>query len=607
MATIIQFDAGPSMQSCTARTSDLRRAVQDLRGELGAAAQAAAHTANTARGLQNAFTGAAKPLTESLNPALQALQDTTGQLGATSKATASGLAGVSRAASTAARTTAKAVRGLAAFDEIQRLPAAAASGSSGGSGGSSKKSGGKDTEQDKAKQPLALLEQLRRAVAAFWEDIKQLYAPAIAAWQAAWAQIQQAALSVWDKLYMAFVRLWEYGLKPLAQYLAGTFLPGVVNSFSQAFAPIVGGVLSTALALAANGVIRLADIARQAVNTVIRPALELVLQVWQGVMQAVQAAWATYGRPVLDGLEQAVRGLGQLVTQVWSGLVQPVLQNLIEQASLLWDQSLQPLFNDLGMALGAVASMLLQVWNEVLMPLLNWAVSAFMPAIASLCQTIGAAVMGVAGVVAGAADAVLLALRGVADFVSNALRGQWDDAWNGMAATISAVWSRITSTVGDAVNTLKGLVQGLADAITAAIQGAASLSDGLGGGYSGYKVGRSSYAVSPYGVAPSLGGAALTVPALARGAVIPPNREFLAVLGDQRSGTNIEAPLSTIQEAVAAVMQDVQDGELAALQQVTDTLRQILEAVYGIRVGDEVIGRAAQRYQLRQTVITGGY
>ncbi len=41
------------------------------------------------------------------------------------------------------------------------------------------------------------------------------------------------------------------------------------------------------------------------------------------------------------------------------------------------------------------------------------------------------------------------------------------------------------------------------------------------------------------------------IPALARGAVIPPNREFLAVLGDQRSGTNIEAPTSEIEAAVA--------------------------------------------------------
>ncbi|MBD8945721.1 MAG: hypothetical protein EGR97_00105, partial [Clostridiales bacterium] len=38
------------------------------------------------------------------------------------------------------------------------------------------------------------------------------------------------------------------------------------------------------------------------------------------------------------------------------------------------------------------------------------------------------------------------------------------------------------------------------------------------------------------------------------GAVIPPNKEFLAVLGDQKSGTNVEAPLSTIKQAVAEAM-----------------------------------------------------
>lgn len=44
------------------------------------------------------------------------------------------------------------------------------------------------------------------------------------------------------------------------------------------------------------------------------------------------------------------------------------------------------------------------------------------------------------------------------------------------------------------------------------------------------------------------------IPALASGAVIPPNRKFLAVLGDQKSGTNVEAPLSTIKQAVMEAM-----------------------------------------------------
>ena len=40
------------------------------------------------------------------------------------------------------------------------------------------------------------------------------------------------------------------------------------------------------------------------------------------------------------------------------------------------------------------------------------------------------------------------------------------------------------------------------------------------------------------------------IPYLASGAVIPPNKEFLAVLGDQKSGNNIEAPESLIRRIV---------------------------------------------------------
>lgn len=46
----------------------------------------------------------------------------------------------------------------------------------------------------------------------------------------------------------------------------------------------------------------------------------------------------------------------------------------------------------------------------------------------------------------------------------------------------------------------------------------------------------------------------MRVPALANGAVIPPNAPFMAMLGDQRHGTNIEAPLDTIKQAVREVV-----------------------------------------------------
>lgn len=52
------------------------------------------------------------------------------------------------------------------------------------------------------------------------------------------------------------------------------------------------------------------------------------------------------------------------------------------------------------------------------------------------------------------------------------------------------------------------------------------------------------------------------IPYLAQGAVIPPNREFLAVLGDQHTGTNIEAPLETIKQALAEVMGQYGGGDI---------------------------------------------
>lgn len=50
--------------------------------------------------------------------------------------------------------------------------------------------------------------------------------------------------------------------------------------------------------------------------------------------------------------------------------------------------------------------------------------------------------------------------------------------------------------------------------------------------------------------------AAYSLPKLANGAVIPPNQQFAAILGDQRSGMNVETPLKTIEQALRNVMSE---------------------------------------------------
>lgn len=58
------------------------------------------------------------------------------------------------------------------------------------------------------------------------------------------------------------------------------------------------------------------------------------------------------------------------------------------------------------------------------------------------------------------------------------------------------------------------------------------------------------------------------IPGLASGAVIPPNREFLAVLGDQNKGTNIEAPLDTIVQAFRQALGERRGSQRTIILQV---------------------------------------
>lgn len=63
---------------------------------------------------------------------------------------------------------------------------------------------------------------------------------------------------------------------------------------------------------------------------------------------------------------------------------------------------------------------------------------------------------------------------------------------------------------------------------------------------------------------PGIGGKTLgfnipQLPHLAKGTVIPPRQEFAAILGDQKHGTNIEAPLETIKQANREVLTEFFD------------------------------------------------
>ena len=566
------------MGTTIAKTNGVSTALGKLKG---AAATAAAGLASA---LSPAIIGLLNLLTSLINGFLRLLSLLTGKSISSMKQTAKGINAVGSAAGSTSKQADKAKRSLAGFDEIERLDAKTGS------------SGGANYNFDHIASPLGgITDKLKN----FWSTFQTLLAPSVAAWSAAWEQIRNAASAVWPEVQQAALAFWNEGLSPLLTYLSGTFAPGVINAFSEAFAPIVGGVASTAIYVLADLFTWACGIGTDAINGVLIPALDLLLQIWQDLMSGIKTAWDTYGQPLMDGVILAFQNLEDLATLLWETIVKPILQNLISVLQQLWSSHLKPLWDDILLLVASVANCLLDLWNNLLAPVAKWIIATFGPAFAEVFNAI-ADVVGVAvGAIADAIDLAVVVLRGLTDFLSAVFRGNWDAAWQAIGNTVNTVWDKMTNAIKTAVNGIIGFINRMISAVVTGINTVINALNGLsfdlpdifGGGHVGFNI---STLTAPQ------------IPYLAQGAVIPANREFLAVLGDQSHGTNVEAPLDTIKQAVAEVMEDLQAGQMAGFEAVVAVLREILSAVYGIELTDEDVGRAVQRWQRKQAIATGG-
>lgn len=143
-----------------------------------------------------------------------------------------------------------------------------------------------------------------------------------------------------------------------------------------------------------------------------------------------------------------------------------------------------------------------------------------------------------------------------------------------MESQNSASWSRMVSEVEKAITKMQQKIDSLTGKtvnITTSGGGASSAS-------------AAAYTPSAAYAAP------VGIPYLATGAVIPPNAPFMAVLGDQKNGTNIEAPLETIKQAVAEVVSNMRGNTVIRFEGDLAQLGRILQPV--IEEENNRIGRS---------------
>ncbi len=174
-----------------------------------------------------------------------------------------------------------------------------------------------------------------------------------------------------------------------------------------------------------------------------------------------------------------------------------------------------------------------------------------------LCCTGVGVGLGIGLILAGAAG-----ITGAVAFNWNAIVDWVKDAWDGVKSFwhehiapifTAAWWLNLAKKAGNGLisgfeSAINGIITMFENMINWVVKGLNSISfdvpdwvPGIGGSTFGFNI-------------PEVKFNRVSIPRLAKGAVIPANKEFLAILGDQKHGTNIEAPLSTIEEAVENVL-----------------------------------------------------
>ena len=128
---------------------------------------------------------------------------------------------------------------------------------------------------------------------------------------------------------------------------------------------------------------------------------------------------------------------------------------------------------------------------------------------------------------------------GVVEFIDGLINQDVNKMLSGLGKMVKGSLNAILTIVGSVVNLIIRGLNWLIDKINSISFSVPDWVPGIGG--------KSWSANIPHA-------AEWNIPQLAQGAVIPPNREFLAVLGDQKSGTNVEAPLELIVQAFRQAM-----------------------------------------------------
>lgn len=405
--------------------------------------------------------------------------------------------------------------------------------------------------------------ELVQILGGVFSDIKSLSEPLKAYFindftplmQTAFSTLGKIGIGLFDSFNKVFSDIWNVAVFPILQNFLTVGLPLMADFGTQVWNTL--GVLFY----------NIKEIFDTLWNGVAQPVLNALKTLWCDTWQSISDFWNEWGQPIFDGINEGITTTKNVFLNLWETVLKPVFDKLMDVADSVWTEHLKPLLDEFLDFVGTLITSVLSIYNKAIAPVVNWLVSILGPIVSSVLGKIIKIVGNVISNIIDAVKNIISALKGVVLFIAGVFTGDWKKAWQGVKKIFKGVWDALVDIAKTPINLIIGLINGLTgaveDALNWIIDGINELSfttpDWLPGDLGGQTFG---FDLSQIDIP--------EIPKLAQGAVIPPNSEFLAVLGDQKRGTNIEAPLDTITQAVLQAL--VSYGGAGGNQKISVTI-----------------------------------
>lgn len=332
----------------------------------------------------------------------------------------------------------------------------------------------------------------------------------------------------------------------------------------------------------------------EAINRTLEPIEEVAQSIetfLQGIADKLTELYDQHIHPFLQEIGNGLTEIVGTILDTYNKYVAPILDILAQKVDEVLNGSVKDAINQLLNVLGQVIDLLKLLWDKVLVPLIEWIVENILPILAPIVGGIINMALNLVGIVAQVSAGILKVLgkiitfltgafksdwvkafgiigmymegfakdisnfvkgikqifHGVIDFFNGVFYGDWRRAWNGIKDIFAGIWNAMASVIKSPVNLIISFMNAMLRGFQRMQNGFASAMNHMnirlpkwlqkftGWSSVGFNIGYWSPNYIPY---------------LAKGAVIPPNKEFMAVLGDQKNGNNIEAPESLIRQIV---------------------------------------------------------